>query len=238
MTDIGEAAMKAASGKTGIGEPAREYRQHRFSLPPDGTEIVLVRHGETIPMVPGERFDLVDGQGDPELAPEGRQQVLRVADRLGEEEIDAIYVTTLRRTAETAAPLANRLGLEPIVEADLREVHLGEWEGGVYRQHMAEGHPLGVELLRQQRWDVVPGAESNEALGERLRRGISRIAAAHLGRRVVAVSHGGAIGMILALASGAAPFAFIGGDNGNISRIVVIGDSWLVRGFNEVSHLR
>ena len=38
-------------------------------------------------------------------------------------------MTTLRRTHETAAPLAARLGLTPIVEPDLREVHLGEWEG-------------------------------------------------------------------------------------------------------------
>ena len=46
------------------------------------------------------------------------------------EPIDAIYVTTLRRTHETAAPLAARLGITPIEEPDLREVFLGEWEGG------------------------------------------------------------------------------------------------------------
>jgi probable phosphoglycerate mutase len=215
----------------------RQYRQHRFSLPNDGTEIVLVRHGETIPAVSGEEFDLVDGHGDPPLAPEGREQAERVAKRLAGEEIDAIYVTTLRRTSETAAPLAARLGLTPIVEADLREVHLGEWEGGRYREHVAEGHPLARELVRQQRWDVIPGAESNEAFAARLEAGISRIAATHPGRRIVAVAHGGTIGMILAIASGSRPFAFIGADNGSISRIVVVGGTWIVRGFNEVSHL-
>ncbi|HLI43196.1 MAG TPA: histidine phosphatase family protein [Acidimicrobiales bacterium] len=215
----------------------RQYRQHRFSLPRGGTEILLVRHGETIPSVSGQEFDLLDGQGDPPLAPEGREQAERVAERLAGEEIDAIYVTTLRRTSETAAPLAARVGLTPIVEADLREVHLGEWEGGRYREHVAEGHPLARELLRQQRWDVIPGAESNEAFAARLRAGISRMAAAHHGQRIVAVAHGGTIGMILAIASGSRPFAFIGADNGSISRIVVVGETWLVRGFNEVSHL-
>jgi probable phosphoglycerate mutase len=215
----------------------RQYRQHRFSLPRDGTEIVLVRHGETIPAVSGEEFDLLDGHGDPPLAPEGREQAERVAERLAGEEIDAIYVTTLRRTSETAAPLAARVGLTPIVEADLREVHLGEWEGGRYREHVAERHPLARELYRQQRWDVIPGAESNEAFAARLRAGISRMAAAHPGRRIVAVAHGGTIGMILSIASGSRPFAFIGADNGSISRIVVVGDTWLVRGFNEVWHL-
>jgi probable phosphoglycerate mutase len=219
-------------------QATKAYRQFRFSLPANGTEIVLVRHGETIPMVPGEPFDLIVGQGDPPLAPEGREQALRVADRLAGEQVDAIYVTSMRRTSETAAPLAERLGLEPAVRADLREVHLGEWEGGLYRQHVAEGHPLSVELLRQERWDVVPGAESNEAFAGRLRRGIGQIAAAHLGRRVAVFSHGGAIGMILSIATGSRPFAFVGSDNGSISRIVVIGDTWVVRGFNDVSHLR
>ena len=37
----------------------------------------------------------------------------------GGEEIAAIYVTTLRRTAETAAPLAARLGLTPRVEPEM-----------------------------------------------------------------------------------------------------------------------
>ncbi|HET9091020.1 MAG TPA: histidine phosphatase family protein [Acidimicrobiales bacterium] len=220
-----------------VSEGPRQYRQLRFSLPANATEVVLVRHGETVPAVDGTLFDLVDGHGDPELGPEGHLQAEKVAARLAGEEPDAIYVTNLRRTAETAAPLAARLGLEPRVEADLREVLLGEWEGGAYRRHLVDGHPLALELIEKERWDVIPGAESNEAFQERLRRGISRIAAAHVGRRVVAVSHGGAIGMILSMATGSRPFAFVGADNGSISRLIVSGGNWSVRGFNEVSHL-
>ncbi|MBA3303421.1 MAG: histidine phosphatase family protein, partial [Acidimicrobiia bacterium] len=103
-------------------------RQHRFRRPPGSTEVLLVRHGESEPAVRGVDFPLVDGHSDPALAPDGREQAERVADRLAGQDVDAIYVTTLRRTVETAAPLAARLGLEPRVEADLREVHLGEWE--------------------------------------------------------------------------------------------------------------
>ncbi len=43
--------------------------------------------------------------------------------------------------------------------------------------------------------------------------------------------------MILAVASGARPFAFLGSDNGAISTIVVAGDRWHVRSFNDTSHL-
>ena len=64
----------------------------------------------------GEDFALVDGHGDPPLDPIGHQQAERVAERLAGEDIAAIYVTSLQRTVQTAAPLAARLGLEPIVE--------------------------------------------------------------------------------------------------------------------------
>src|SRR5690606_40381569 len=58
--------------------------------------------------------------------PEGVEQAERLGERLGGEHFDAIYVTTLRRTVQTAEPLARRLGLEPRVEPGLREVHLGD----------------------------------------------------------------------------------------------------------------
>src|SRR3954451_7827978 len=123
-----------------------EYRQTKFRKPPGSTEIILVRHGESEPMVPGRPFPLVGGHGDPALAPDGEVQAERVADRLESQRIDAIYVTTLRRTAQTAAPLAARLGLTPVVEADLREVYLGEWEGELFRQRVAEGHPIAQQM--------------------------------------------------------------------------------------------
>lgn len=217
----------------------RAYRQSRFELPEGATEIVLVRHGESIPAVEGVEFPLVDGHGDPELAEEGRRQAERVAERLVDDgPFTAIYVTNLRRTLETATPLAERLGLEPRVEANLREVFLGEWEGGTFRRNMIDRHPLALEMVSKERWDVIAGAESNEALAARLTAGIENIAAAHRGERVVAVSHGGAIGLILAIASGARPFSFVGADNGSISRLVVTEDRWMVRCFNDVSHLR
>ena len=111
----------------------KTYRQHRFERPVGATEIILVRHGESRAATPGEPFPLVDGQGDPELGPEGLVQAERVGERLKHLPISAVYVTTLRRTHETAAPLCAHLDMSPRIEADLREVHLGDWEGGVFR---------------------------------------------------------------------------------------------------------
>lgn len=217
--------------------PAGGHRQIRFSAPPVATEIVLVRHGETIAADPAVPFPLVDGHGDPELAPQGVEQAERVAARLAGSKIDAIYVTTLRRTHETAAPLAERTGLTPIVEPRLREILLGEWEGGLYRHKVLSRDPLAMEMLQRERWDVIPGAESNEELAARVRAGIERIARDHPGGRVVVVSHGGAIGMVLSIATGSRPFTFVAVDNGAISTIVVSEDKWFLRSFNDVCHL-
>ncbi|QUQ72238.1 histidine phosphatase family protein [Kutzneria sp. CA-103260] len=215
-----------------------EYRQFRFQRPPGSTELVLVRHGESAPARFDRPYPFQDGHGDPELAPQGREQADRLAERFKDEHFDAIYVTILRRTAETAAPLAERLGIVPQVEPDLREVHLGEWEGGLLRKHVAEGHPLAVKLYAEQRWDVIPGAESNEQLAERTSTGIRRIAEKHPDQRVLVVAHGGAIGQVLATATGAEPFTFSGSDNASVSVLVVAGERWILRGFNDVSHLR
>ncbi len=197
-----------------------------------------MRHGESEPAVPGQPFPLVDGHGDPALAPDGRTQAGQVADRLADQKLDAIYVTTLRRTVETAAPLASCTGLTPLVEPDLREVHLGEWEGGLFRQKVAAGDPIVTRLFSEGRWDVIPGAESQEHLMARTTQAITRIVAAHPDQRVAVFSHGGVIGQLMAHASGGrAPFAFTGCDNGSISHLVVTGDRWVIRRFNDTSHL-
>jgi probable phosphoglycerate mutase len=221
-------------------EPADEptYRQGRFRRSPGACEILLVRHGESEPARMDAPFPLVDGHGDPALDPVGHEQAVRVADRLQHEPIAAIYVTTLRRTHGTAAPLAARLGLEVRVEPDLREVHLGEWEGGALRKHAAEGHPVAVRIFTEQRWDVVPGAEPSDVFAARVRAGIERIAAAHPDQTVVAVTHGGTIGQVLADACGAArSLAFTGSDNGSISHLVVDRRGWIIRRFNDTGHL-
>jgi probable phosphoglycerate mutase len=219
------------------GEQPASFRQQRFAPPPGATELVLVRHGESEAYVEGQPFGLVGGQGDPPLSAHGAEQARRVCARLSAEPIKAIYVTTMQRTAQTAAALGDQLGLELQTEPDLREVHLGDWEGGLYRQMVAQGHPIILQAAAEERWDVIPGAESNTALAGRLRAAVERIAGSHPGERVAAFTHGGVIGMMMALASGSRPFAFIGAGNASISRIVIAGDRWIVRGFNDTAHL-
>jgi len=199
--------------------------------------VLVVRHGESAPAHPDRPFALRDGHGDPELDPVGLEQAERLADRLQHEDLAAIYVTTLRRTAETAAPLVARLGLTPIVEPDLREVFLGEWEGGEFRIRAMAGDPIFQQIFTEERWDVIPGAEPHAEFDERVGRGFDRIVAAHPDKRVLVVTHGGVIGQLLHRITGARRFAFGGADNASISEVVATPDRVVLRRYNDVAHL-
>jgi probable phosphoglycerate mutase len=204
---------------------------------PGATTVLLVRHGESLPAHPDRPFPLVDGHGDPPLDPVGHAQAERLAQRLERERIDAIYVTNLSRTMQTAEPLARRLGMTPIVEPDLREVYLGEWEGGEFRVRAAAGDPIFTQIFEQERWDVIPGAEALEEFDRRCARGLGRIVDAHPDGRVMVVAHGGVIGQLLHQVTGARRFAFSGADNASISEVVVHPQRTVLRRFNDTAHL-
>jgi probable phosphoglycerate mutase len=218
---------------------AKGFEQHRYAPPPDSVEVILVRHGASEAALPGQSFAMVDGQGDPALSKVGKEQARSVAAALGAESFSGLFASSLRRTQETAAPLAAANGLEVTVLPDLREINLGELEGGEYRIKVAEGDPVVAEIARQERWDVIPGAESPEEFSGRLRVAITAIAATvAAGTTAVAFVHGAVIGDLCALATGSRPFAFLNADNGSISSLVVHADgSWLLRSFNETRHL-
>src|SRR5215208_6593932 len=215
------------------------YRQRAFAVPPDATELIVIRHGASAALEPGESFELIEGHGDPPLAPEGRQQAERVAERLAGEPIQRLFVTPLQRTAQTAAPLAAAIGLEPEVVRDLREVHLGEWEGGEYRRRMHERDPIAMQALIEERWDAIPGAESMDRLAERVGAGLdAMLGAIGPGAVGAAVLHGGVIGELCRQVTRSRPFAFIHADNCSVTRIVQFSVGHrLLRSFNDTAHL-
>jgi len=218
---------------------AQRYSQHAFAPPPGATEIILIRHGASADAIPGERFDLVDGHGDPPLSPAGQEQARAVADRLAGEPLDALFVTGLSRTVQTAGPLAERLGIEPVTITDLREVKLGDWEGGEFRIRAQSGDPIAMRAIAEENWELIPGAETMAELAERVARGIGSIVeATGPDASAAAVVHGGIIGEICRQATDSRPFAFVHSDNCSISRLVVLPDGRrLLRAFNDVAHL-
>lgn len=215
----------------------KSYPQTFFEPPPGACQIILVRHGQSAAYVDGQPFPLADGQGDPPLSPLGAFQAQQVRDRLRHEQLSALYVTSLQRTHQTAAPLAEALGLVPRVEPDLREIHLGDGEGGRFRQMAADGHPAIVAMRAEREWGRVPGAETNQQLTDRTVAAVRRIAATHPDEVVAAFAHGGTIGALIAFAAGVNPFIFSGTRNGAIAHLVVSDDEWVIRAFNDAAHV-
>src|SRR5947209_8893425 len=90
----------------------------------DAAELFLIRHGDAIPeedeIIPSGVYDNLP------LSRLGREQAQALAERLGAIHFDAIYSSPLERCQETAAPLAKRLELTPIIVVDLQEVKIGE----------------------------------------------------------------------------------------------------------------
>jgi probable phosphoglycerate mutase len=216
------------------------FEQSPYELPPGSTEVVLVRHGASEAAVVGSRFPLVDGHSDPALSERpGRGQAACVAAALKGEEIAGVFATSLRRTRETAAPLAEATGIEPVIVPELREVYLGDFEGGEYRIRQGRGDPIIQRVFEEERWDAIPGGESWEDFGGRVRAGVEQIVAgAGPNTSAVAFVHGAVIGELCRQATAARPFGFVHSDNGSISRLVVFADGrWLLRSFNEISHL-
>jgi probable phosphoglycerate mutase len=215
------------------------FEQHPYTLSPGATEVVLVRHGASEAALEGVRFPLVDGRSNPPLSEKGRAQARSVGERLRHEPLRRLFVSTLRRTQQTAEPLAAATGVEPVVVPDLAEVRLGAFEGGEYRVRAGRDDPIIRQVFAEERWDAIPGAESLDELGRRVRAAVEHIVEeTGPDATAVAFAHGAVIGELCRQATDSRPFAFVHADNGSISRLVVQGDGcWLLRSFNDISHL-
>lgn len=219
---------------------ARSYPQTFFEPPSGAGQVLLIRHGQSQPYT-GVPFPLVGGHGDPKLTELGRYQARLVGERLSSEPVAAIYVSSLTRTHETAAPLAERTGLTPSIEPDLREVFLGEGEGGRFREMATNDHPAALALRKNMEWGEVPGAETNAELTERTVGAVRRIAAAHPDELVAAFCHGGVIAAVLGYTMGVNAMAFGGARHTSINHLVVEPpaadpSTWTLRLFNDGGH--
>jgi 2,3-bisphosphoglycerate-dependent phosphoglycerate mutase len=209
-------------------------------LPDGAVEVILARHGsvEHQPYEPSEDSDeLIGAHSDPDLTELGRRQASALAGRLRGLPVRELFVTPLRRTQQTAAPLADELGLEPRVEPDLREVYLGDWERRL--GHHADQQTVIRRVFELGRWDAIPNAEPMEQLSARVHDGLERVAdAAAPGGLVVAVVHGGVVAEACRQVTGSRPFAFLHTENASITRLVRFASGrWELHGFNDVAHL-
>jgi 2,3-bisphosphoglycerate-dependent phosphoglycerate mutase len=211
--------------------------QRAFTAPPGAREVVLVRHGSCDPpAVDG----LIGGRSDPDLNARGREEAAAAGERLGREAVAAIHVSPMNRTTETAAPIvAAHPEVEPVFDADLREIYLGEWEGNGIATRGASGDPELARVFAEQRWDLIPGSEDIGDFGRRVRRGVEAAADAGAdGALVVVVTHSAVIAEFLRQITDAEAFAFLHNSNGGASRAIRMPDGrWILADFNDTSHI-
>src|SRR5258708_32862554 len=157
-------------------------------------ELFIVRHADAIPeadeIIPSGIYD------DLPLSRLGREQALALAERLGRLNVDALYSSPLRRCLQTAAALAERLGLQRTVVEDLKEIKLGNLRP---LPHDGEDLDALFKALQERQadivrlageaghWDVIPDSEPSKSFRGRVVEALDEIARNHIGERVLAL---------------------------------------------------
>ena len=151
----------------------------------------LVRHGMCDPV----GHSIAGRMPGVHLNAEGRRQAEMLVERFDGIRLDSIYTSPLERARETAAPLAQQRGLEPIVVNDMVELDFGEWTGARID-----------ELESDPRWKLFNSARSTARIpaGETMREAQQRAVAvlhAVVGRAPdswnIVVSHGDIIRAVI-----------------------------------------
>jgi probable phosphoglycerate mutase len=145
----------------------------------------LVRHGDTEASGEG----IFCGDLDMPLTPSGLVQ----ADKVGALAValrpNALYVSPKRRAIQTVEPAARLLQLQPVVDAGLREIAYGTWEGQREADIRQTESTVYEAWVRDPALHPPPGGEGGFAIAARTIAVLERIQAAHPTGVVLVVSH-------------------------------------------------
>lgn len=184
------------------------------------TRCYLVRHAQTT----WNRDNRIQGHSDLPLSVAGQEQARRLGALFASRHLKGIYTSHLQRSQQTAHAIAsgNGHGISPVLERDLAEMHLGDWEG-LTPQEVDVRFQGAYQQWRQRPSSVViPGAEPIETFRARTRKALHTIAAGFADGEYVIVSHGGVIAALLADLLGAEYDAVIRRlrlDNGGVTAL-------------------
>jgi broad specificity phosphatase PhoE len=160
----------------------------------------LVRHGET-PGNAERRFQTPDVP----LSDRGREQAAAVARTLREvaRSAELVLSSDYARAMETARIIANELALPVLPEPALRERNFGIARGRLYSEFADET----LALWRDPHYRI-EGGESWADVHERVAAFFAKLRQGPPAREIIAVSHGGAISVMLHHLDGGSPDAF------------------------------
>lgn len=129
----------------------------------------------------------------------GAAQALALAEKLGNSHFEAVYSSDLQRAQATAAAIAHRHSLPIHLDARLREIRLGEWEGKLYKQLPTLYPEAWAERERDIEHARPPGdGESLGMLTSRMLTAMNEICARHdPNAHLLVVSHGLSLAVLL-----------------------------------------
>ncbi len=192
--------------------------------------LFLVRHGQTA----WNAAQRAQGHCDTELDEVGLRQADRVALALQGAEFEKIVSSDLKRSVQTAEPIAALSGLPLNLEPGLRERHFGALEGLPYDEVRARIAEKAVQIGADAHETQPDGGESYVDVWNRLERVVGLFTVPS-----VVVSHGGTLGLLLAKLTGggfdeARAFRFA---NASITEVERTGGIWSIVRQNDSSHL-
>jgi broad specificity phosphatase PhoE len=157
------------------------------------TRIFLIRHGATV-LTAEDRFA---GATDVALSDEGREQAKRLAFRLGDENIAAVYASPLSRTMTTAGYIAAPHDLKVQPREGLKEISHGHWEQ-MTRREVDEAYPSEAACWEEDPYTFAPeGGESGLEVTARALPVLLDIVRQHTGQCVAVISHKATIRLLL-----------------------------------------
>ncbi len=201
------------------------------------TEMILVRHGETHWNAEGR----IQGKEDSPLTERGILQAKAVAVRLQHEGFTALYASHLGRVRETAQHIAAVTGHTIQTDERLQERSYGIFEGLTQTEASTRHTTLYQTYKTNYSPDfAVPEAESMRQMLARGQTVFQELTQRHPGERIVVVSHGSFLRVILGTILGVQLGNRYGFQlaNGSLSEIVFETDEWRVTTLGEVYHLR
>lgn len=151
--------------------------------------LLLLRHGQTHSNVAGALDTAMPGADLTEL---GRAQATAAAHALAGTGVDALFVSGLARTHQTAAPLAATLELDPATVPGVREIAAGDFEMATDRDSQIGYMMTVASWLAGDLGVRMPGGETGEEFLARYDEGIAQVVSSGASYALV-VSHGAAI---------------------------------------------
>lgn len=204
-------------------------------MPSDRPLVFLTRHGET----EWNSTLRMQGHTDTPLSARGEAQATRLGARLAREGLARIVSSDLLRARRTAEVVAGVAGLPLVLDARLREQHLGSWEGSTFAQALIADPEIAERFAARHPDARPPRGETRAELAARAWAAFEEHAAAGTPGPILFVSHGGAIHTLLARVLGIgldAPRRFLL-PNASISTLVWGREAWWVRSLSDASHL-